>query len=261
MVEGDSDSRLFKKFIEPEWCSVTVCHSKQNLIDAIEILFEDGALGIIGICDKDFDDILGIQARKDCIFFTDENDLEIMILASTALQSVLIEYAVNDKIKELEEKVGKQIREQIFETASFIGALRLISLRKSWELKFEGMTYKFENNSFKLNEFRTVQHILGRSSKRPDITEESLLELVKAEQEKCYDRRKICCGHDCTRVLGRALNKNIGSTNVFDKKGGSGSLEKVLRTAYSNEQFSQTILFKDILSWESQSGYEILQKD
>ncbi|MDE2758672.1 MAG: DUF4435 domain-containing protein [Paracoccaceae bacterium] len=262
LVEGTSDDILFKKFVQDEKCRIHICHSKQNLLDAITDLDKDGVPGVIGICDKDFSDILGFPAKKDSILFTDENDIEIMIISSTVFHSLLMEYGKDERVKALETTVGKPIREQIFEAASFIGVLRLISSREKLNLKFRDMDYKFvkKNGSFNLDKLQTVKYILNRS-KKSGIKICDLLALMEEELAKCEDRSKICNGHDCVRHLGRAFYKSIGNISTFNGERGAELLASILRASYGYGQFSQTNLYETLRSWEDKTGYQVLRKN
>lgn len=259
LVEGVQDANLFEKFVQRESCFIQTCNGKPNLVDAISILDEDCVPGILGVCDRDFGEILGYEPKKGTIVYTDENDIEIMILCSTALRNILIEFGVNDKIKEIESAVGKPIEEQIFEVASFLWAMRLISYRERLKLSFKGMRYCFEPRTFKLDKVQTVHHILKKSDKLNEIEKSDLLSRIQKEQEKRKDSRKICCGHDCVRILGQAFRNSIGNLENFKNQEGANHLSKILRLAYGHEEFIQTGLYAFISSWEVDSGYKVLR--
>lgn len=147
----------------------------------------------------------------------------------------------------------------LFDEAAFLGALRLLSLKHGWHLRFKGMTYKFASgNSFLLDQIKTVQQISGRSDTRPPFTDAELVQLANDEKAACGSVAELCCGHDCVRILGRALRHDIGSTSAFVNEDGAMNLEKILRLAYSLEQFAVTKLCKGIRAWESKTGYRVV---
>ena len=261
LVEGEADASLFKKFINESDCAITVCAGKENALKAIKILAEAGFEGALGILDKDFFDIVGHPEFQGAVLFTDHNDVEVMILCSEALKNVLLEFGIDDKKQALEEAAGKPVCDIIFDASAFLGVLRMLSLREKWNLRFEGMSYKFADaNSFELDESRTVQHITGRSDAQPSISDEELVDLARTEKGARSNGREICCGHDCVRLLGRALRRQLGNTNLFNNEDGARNLGKILRIAYHRDQFCQTQLHQGIGAWEASSGYTILRQ-
>lgn len=260
LLEGDSDASLFKKLIDKSKCAITVCAGKENALEAITILAQARFEGALGILDKDFSDLIGYPEFEGVVMFTEHNDAEIMIMCSAALNDVLLEFGVDDKKQALEEATGQPICDVIFDASAFLGALRMLSLREDWNLRFEGMTYRFlDANSYELNELRTVQHITGRSDNRPALSDEEVVRMAKAESEARGNKHEICCGHDCVRLLGRALHRRIGNTNLFNNEDGARNLEKILRIAYNMDQFRHTQLYRGVCEWEANSGYSVLR--
>lgn len=261
LVEGDTDASLFRKFISVQDCAIVVCSGKENTFLATTILSRSGFCGALSIVDKDFADFLGSPVDEVPVFFTDHNDVEIMILSSTCLSYVLLEFGVDDKVDAVTQSTGMEVCDILFDAAAFLGALRLLSLREEWHLKFEGMNYKFlDANSYVLDEIRTVQHIVARSERRPSISELEVAEIARLEKMAANSHRDICCGHDCVRILGRALRRSLGNTNLFNSEEGAKQLSKVLRVAYGWEQFRETELFRSILEWELGSGYVVFRR-
>lgn len=93
---------------------------------------------ILGIIDKDFHAILqdGIT-ENDQLFFTDSNDIEMMLFNSVSLEKFLNIYGDESKLK-----VGGSPRDRILNAGSCIGALRMASLFNSYNLRFDGFECK-----------------------------------------------------------------------------------------------------------------------
>ncbi|MEE3363445.1 MAG: DUF4435 domain-containing protein, partial [Methanomethylophilus sp.] len=84
VVEGVSDSRLYGKFIDRENVRIIIAHSKNNVMQSVNLLRDkrkDNA--VLGIIDRDMDALLG-RKRSPPLFPTDKRDLESTILASPA---------------------------------------------------------------------------------------------------------------------------------------------------------------------------------
>jgi hypothetical protein len=110
IVEGDTDQRFFKRFVEENLCQIVSAYNKENAIDILEILDKDRFDGVLAIVDADFWRIDGIEYLKANLFLTDTHDLETMILRSPALEKLMDELGSVNKIGELTKKYGKDVR-------------------------------------------------------------------------------------------------------------------------------------------------------
>ena len=260
LVEGSDDAKLFNKFCDDTECSIIICTGRDKLLEALTILEEEGFAGALGFADKDFNEFVGCPPYNGTVVFTDENDIEIMILCSSALGNVLHEYGVKNKITSTVSSEGKQIFELIFEAASFIGALRMMSQLKSWNLSFNGMKYRFlKQSTYFLDEKKSVHHILVRSDKSSQLSELDIINQVRDQVAANAHPKALCCGHDCLRILGRALHRKFGSTNEFNNDNGAKDLGRILRLAYGFDFFRETNAYKEIRKWETNSGFKVLQ--
>ena len=76
------------------------------------------------------------------------------------------------------------------------------------------MNYRFEpKHSFMIDANSTVAHIYGRSRGNVEITESRIRKYFHEELKSGIEAKRLCCGHDCVRVLGRGLRKAFGSTS------------------------------------------------
>lgn len=261
LVEGNGDANVFKKFCDLQVCSIIICMGKENLLDARTELKKSGFCGVLGFADRDFTEILSGPNVSGEIVFTDENDMEIMILCSAALDNMLEEFGNQNRISSTVNVEGMSVRDLIFSSASVVGTLRLLSQKEGWSLQFEGMTYQFvSNKSYSLDEVKTVRHVLGRSNFKVNMEESDIVTLIRSSSMlPDIPRKNLCCGHDCVRVLGRALKSALGNSKEFNNDAGAVTLEKVLRLAYEFEYFKKTNAYDEIRNWETISGFKILQ--
>ncbi len=260
LVEGDSDANLFGNFIDKKTCFIVVCAGRPNLLDAITELDVTGFHRALGFADRDFSEYLGYPEFRGTVVFSDENDVEIMILCSTALNRFLREFGDHERIEAITKSEKKQVCDLIFDAASFIGALRLISQTEGWSLSFGGMTYQFmPKNSFSLDETKTIKHVVGRSSVRPGLSEDQILTQVKDISSKYNGSKNLCSGHDCMRILGKALKSKLGTESRFDNKNGTKDLESIFRLTYDYDEFRKTKAYSEVRNWEKRSGYKTLK--
>lgn len=260
LVEGNSDAKLFGKFIDGEKCSIVVCIGRERLLEAISILKRQAFTGALGFADKDFADDVGYPHYEGAVVFTDKNDIVISIICSAALTNIANEFGVKKRIGAVVEATGKAICDLVFEAASPIGALRLLSIKNRWSLKFSGMSYKFANAHLpEIDINRTINHVAQRSNVVGLPTINEIRQQVDEIIRSTYDLWRICQGHDCVRVLGRAFHKQLGNSNRFNSDDGATHLEGILRLAYEYAFFVETEAFHRIREWEHSSGYRILK--
>ena len=260
LVEGSNDAKLFSKFCDHSQCSIIICFGKDRLLKTLTVLKGKNFSGVLGFADKDFMKFVGCPLYEGSVVFSDENDIEMMILCSPALDSVLREYGTRNKIASTEDVESKPVCDLIFEAASFVGALRLNSQLESWYLSFDGMVYQFvDRDSYLLDENRTVQHVIARSRARLPLTDTEIVDHVRRQMTDNGLPKVLCCGHDCVRILGKAFQRKIGNTNQFNGKEGAKNLERNLRLAYEYDFFRETNAYKEIRQWERASGFKVLQ--
>ena len=142
VVEGSDDRRLFAKLVHPDRCSIVGAYGKDNVVKVVSILDASGFEGILGIGDKDFDEIENIEHTSPNLIFTDEHDLECMMIRSEALFRVLIENATEIKLQAFEEREGA-VKDALLKRAQVIGCARLISRRHNLRLDFDEMKFRF----------------------------------------------------------------------------------------------------------------------
>ncbi|MCY4549954.1 MAG: DUF4435 domain-containing protein [Defluviicoccus sp.] len=259
LVEGNDDAKLLSKFCDKEKCSILVCFGRERLLDAITILEKGGFYRALAIADRDFADIIDYPEYEGVVIFSDETDMDIMIFQSPALDHVLLEFGAPDRVAAIEAE-GKRPRDLIFAAAKCIGALRLLSQERGLSLRFAEMNYHFETRgSFQINVRRTIQHIVGRSTPRPSLSDEAILCFVENHMNGIRDDRLLCNGHDCLRVLGKALKSRLGNTIDFDSGRGSKMLGSALRLAYEKDYFKRTKVCHSVRTWEEITGFNVLQ--
>ena len=215
--------------------------------------------GVIALSDRDYAKFVGFPEMKGKVVYTDENDLELTILHSPALDEVLEAFGSKSKIKKLQEEHNKEIVELLCESASVVGTLRLMSHKEGWSLRFDEMTYQFSRgNSFQLEERTTVQHLLGRNEMWGKLDEDALTKDVGKRKLLSEQYKELCNGHDCVHVLGRALRKALGNEDGFTSQKGVDRLEAVLRLAYKFRHFRLSKMYKAMRSWEKSTGNRVL---
>lgn len=255
VVEGESaDIKLYKRFTDQEHCQITPAHGKPNLIKIFNILENEGFPGICGLVDPDFDRIQSINHSQN-IVSTDCHDQETMVLSSPAFEKILTEYGSEQKIKLFESKNNMSVREYLIKEGAHIGALRLLSINNSQNLKFEGLDFKkFVNqDSLKIDILMLIQEVTNKTSGHKYdkllFTKKHICDLVTKN-----DPWSLACGPDILNILNIGLKKALGSRTITPD-----ILATSLRLGYEQSYFESSELHKALKCWEgSNSPFKIL---
>jgi hypothetical protein len=248
IVEGDTDARLYGKFISKETCEIEIAWNKENALQVNEILTSESIEGIIIIADSDFDRLEGLVHKYSNVFLTDYHDLELMLIFSPALDKVLWQYGSENKLRKIPRP-----RELLINAAFPIGLLRWISskLQRNLSLDFDGIRFRkfIDKTTLEININRLVQIVVSRSIINDSIANE-LKPKVKELLQKGLDKSQICVGHDLVEILLIGFRRKLGSTNNLDLV----SLDNALRIAYDFNCFSSSSLFSRLMEWQITNG-------
>lgn len=267
IVEGSKDYKLYSKFFNKNW-KIKEAFGCENVKSVLNILSSRGFNQKIGIIDSDFNNILNTKCNIDGLFYTDDHDIEVMILKTKALDDVLNLFCKNDKIEGFIKLNGKSILETILNLSQEIGYLKLAN--KIYNL---GLVFKPENpegNQIKYKDFISektlsflgtesliksiINYSINKTSKKldKDIIYNKLLETRK----KSYDTYQLVNGHDLTNILyiliKKILRSNTKMLNDFN------CVEDSLILAYNMEYFKETKLYKDLLEWSESNNIHIM---
>ena len=125
LSEGNTDQRLYEKFIQKEDVRIIPAHSKSNVINVSNKMAARHDSKIIGIVDRDLDDLKGKRVNPP-LFYTDYRDMEMMLINSTSIDDVMIEYADKDRMDRFVKQQGT-IRDVIINSAFPLGVMMYLS--------------------------------------------------------------------------------------------------------------------------------------
>jgi len=243
LLEGTTDIKLFRKFFAKDFTDTTGLIGKEKVIEALEKLISEGYSKIIGIKDADFDHLLSIQPPNN-LFITDFHDVEIQMIESSALDSLISEYG-NGSIESL------KIKESIYRIAFMIGCARYFDEKKKHngqarDLAFDGLKFnnfiQSDSQQLVFDEERFLVELITESQKRKQslqLTKQELKSEIESIKSESHDDRQMCSGHDLTKLLGLLFLKNPNSDEI----------EKALRLSYQLENFRNTNLYSLLYKW------------
>jgi len=251
IVEGNTDIRLYRKFLA-EGGEIISANSRSNVTRAVEECRRRKDPKVIGIVDRDMDDLIG-RSVKAPVFATDGRDMESMLIRSPALDAVLAEYADPERLAKFEGSFS-DIRTAIRDAASPIGALMLLSYRKGMGLSFKDLDHSMfvSRSNLHTNVLKMVDEVLSLSTMRA-YSRDSLVAMVKDAVASTSDGWQLTRGHDAVSVLVIALRNIIGSYNA--RSVGSNSLSGSLRIAYGMDLFSETSLYRESAAYAEKTGF------
>ena len=260
IVEGDTDARVYKRFINRDICVIIPSLGKTNATGALKMLERDKCKGILIIVDNDFWVLDGITPESPNLLTTDTHDLETMILSSSALEKVIDEFGSEKKIN----RTRKSIRDILLELGMPLGFFRWI-----YSSQHEKMTVRFKNISLEefiridrdtitINIDNLVKEVRNNTPQCTLDSKETAIRIKELLRNKTlYDPWHVCRGHDLVHILTVILKKGFGKRKV--KNITLEIIDGMLRIAYEYRDFSKTKLFASIKKWEkANSDFRIL---
>lgn len=202
---------------------------------------------ILGIIDKDFHVLLhdGVTENNQ-LFFTDSNDIEMMLFNSVSLEKFLAIYADQNKLN-----AGEKPRNRILNAASCLGALRVVSLVNRDNLRFDGFECKdfIDRNTLLPDSKKLIKKITQRTISNGtsvSVTEE-VLESQASDLMQVYYPHDLCNGHDVLDILGIAMTKCFSSLPATQYN--PDTIFGYLLMGYSDNEFHETQLYNKLTMW------------
>lgn len=247
-VEGNSDKLFlktsFKKYENISFCALD---GWENVYKIISLAEEKGFINVLGIIDKDYHNINNdgvIQNQQ--LYFTDDNDIEMMLFNSNSLNKFLEVCGSEKKLKTVDNP-----RELVLKAAFPIGILRSISLLNQYCLWFEDFDYKsvIDKNNLTIDVDKLVSKIIDRTrckGKTVTETKENIVNQISAILES-GNNKDYCNGHDVFAILCIAMTKLFATASANDYT--ENVVFNYLLVGYSAAEFEKTSLYAKISNW------------
>lgn len=270
VVEGKSDEKFFKKFLNFDVCGVSNIGSddkdrdsnKKKVLDFIEKQNRKHKEYYLGIVDADFEHILHKDKVPPNVIVTDCHDMEMLTLKSQPdMNSIYAELANPMLIKKYEEENSKIFIESIIDIAFEIGICKLVCINRNQysRLNTQNLDYRdFVDRMLNIDIDKLILQVV-RGNPGKGVSEFDISNQISSEKEKKHDRYQICCGHDVTNILELCFSQyglGFGNENCLN----TSRIESLLRTAYTSESFKKTDMYKKILEWEEKNNIKILDR-
>jgi hypothetical protein len=255
VVEGVTDCRLYRKYTDEDACTVIVAQSKDNVRNSVrESYLRRNDRKVLGIVDNDLDTLKGITHARP-VFGTDCRDTDTVMMRSSALDSVLLEYADEDRLETFVNKYG-QVRDALTAACYPLGMLMYVSDMHEHDLSFKDPDHSLfvDRKGLKVN-IETMIDVLLSNSQHSHVAKKDLAAQLNRELKDERSPWDVCRGHDMISVLAFGLREIFGSYN--SKYIRSGELGGALRLAYEKETFHSTALFRETSKWSSENRFRL----
>lgn len=212
VVEGPSDARFIQRLIPERW-AIFPAGTRNVVISTIEGTVALCVQRVAGLVDQDFDGLaLDAHRRGLPVFWYGNADLEAVLFAGTALDSLLGELASEQK---LSQYGGVQaLRMKAISTALEVAALRAENVLRQWGLPFDNIDLSKKINRDDLSLKRVSYCQALAEACHVDIhhrlLHEAMEERISSHKPKS-GTIAFFSGKDALTVVGVALKSRIGS--------------------------------------------------
>ena len=259
LVEGPSDVKVFERVVDGNSCEIEMSFGKPNLLEALDLLEDEGFEGVVAVADADFDRILGIKHKVENLCITDAHDLDLTIFMTSAFEKYLAEFGDQQRIKLEFDGDLQRLRNAIVDSCKPLSCCRLTSERRKLWLRFSNIVHDklIHKATLQLKPEVLVTAVLAVS--RTSCDEATLLAHLTWETRQSHDRYQLANGHDVAAALGIALRQKIGSRR--DVHTWASEVEAGLRLAFDRSAFEETQLYQCLREWENNNHpYQILDQ-
>ena len=253
VVEGRSDKRFWWPRCQDD-CEIVDGEGKENVVGCIKKLDGEKFRGALGVTDSDYDSLMSVPLASGNLVATETHDLECLLIQSPALETILAEFGVPEKINKFENTSGVDVRTALLDRAVIFGRLRWATFQFKLDIN---------NDSIRVVRFVSdqtweVDHdglMLATVLPGSSTNEASLRHCIESLPDA--DPWSVARGHDMVEILRIGLKQTLGE---ISNSTGPKQISQMLRSAFSDQHLESTMLGKDIRRWEATNPkYPILK--
>lgn len=266
-VEGTSDERFWKKFINRNAIMLTQVNGWENVVSCVRY-FNNNEAGdyCFGIVDKDFEEIFTHKSiTEDNIFLTDTHDIEIMMYESPAWEAAII--AINKHNRDI--PTAAELLREAYSITNRIGYLKISSLKHNLQLLFK------HQNKDKVIELPKYEKLLDSKRDYRYKDDDNLIDYLYAytlnqkignlpskgiikdrfyeESRIDYPSEQLSNGHDVTYILSYIINNKYLKKQTISLD----LVETSLFAAYHYTFLQRTSLYTAMSIWTANNNIDI----
>jgi hypothetical protein len=247
VVEGDSDLRLDVKLFN-EHAKIEPMYGKLKLLSLDPELYNVFSRNLIAIKDADFDHLNGINPPHKNVFLTDKHDIEMTMIDSEIIESILAEYIGKaDNYSELCD--GQNLIDNLAENLKDYSYIKWKNDVDNGHINFDAVRMKeleVANSPASFTKSLDIIYSKGCNSRgEVEIIKETDMISFK-EEHPCEDLALLVCGHDFCASMVEWIRSVPNNLSGLSKEG----LEGIIRMLYSPAKFYATSLYRNIHKWE-----------
>ena len=240
IVEGDSDSRSFGRFVRNSHCQIFspgYPGGKEHAIALFDDLKQKRFSGIAALVDADCDRLWGRTRGDVDICWTAAADREVMIVQSPAFAKFMQSHNFTGDTD--------AFRLALMRAAFPIGCVRTISRRQPWGLDFKLVEHArfVDPVTLECDEQACCGEILARNLNAA-VSKSDLLDAIKVIRTRRPALEDAVCGHDITAIL------SLVSGSKLDIPLTVARVERELDECFELPHFLQTSTFSEWVEWE-----------
>lgn len=242
LVEGESDCKLFGKFVNGDTARVEYIQGGISALESALSELLEKTTKVLGVRDADFMHLENKSVSSKHLFLTDYHDLEMTMLSFEDVRNNLAsEYQVDD---------FKMLWSNILEEAAYVGYLRWYNHKKGGIASFKGLGLgditEYALNKLTIDKDKLVDKLNERIIKGySSITLDTVKEFIDGNETR--DLLNLCNGHDVAALIALAASAQVSAKE----------LHRHLRLSFTEKEFIETDLYKNLLGWQTDTGYSI----
>lgn len=254
LLEGKTDIKRFRPFLDGDKCSMVSCNSVQKAMGALQILIRRSIKGVVAIIDADFSRVLGLNITTPNTIVSENHDLDLDWINTDSVGRYLDEVADDAKVSSLGGKDA--IIESIHMTLRPVSAARLLNIKRTFKFKTSGIDVgKFYSHG---NDICSEYVLALVAAGYTDTSKEDWIKLeIRAVINDKNEDWQMTNGHDFCAALGAMLRSDIGSRKA--PQCWASEIETHIRLAFDMDDFRSLKLFQSVLDWEdANAGFRVL---
>jgi hypothetical protein len=208
LVEGDSDSRFWKKFFAKDHYHLIPVGGKKTMLPLIAKLDQAKNRDVIALLDLDFDQILGRLTYSPRLAYTSAHDFETELVASGALDALLHNFVTSaESLRKLEElrRSEDSLLNALLRRALLFAQLRLDNEFSKRQIDFVKtiQLIQYFDKDWQLDHDRLLKNYA-------DVANLTVAQLLLAlTQLPGAPELELIQGHDLLLILALALGRTI----------------------------------------------------
>ena len=254
LVEGVTDFKRFQKMIDELSCCIIICHSKRNVVEAVDLLYDEGFAGVIGLADADFDRILNKELVHEGLVYSATHDFDLDMACTQALTRYFNEVCEHNKLSALGGAHG--VLQHTLEALRPLSALRYANQRHNLRYRLGDLDLADFYDGIRIDVDSMINAASTGKFNDPK-SRTNLKEHVQKYANADYDLHQFISGHDVCAAIGVCLRSHLGQRRLAQTL--RSEIEMHLRLSIHRPDLDETGLSSRIVAWELENKpYRVL---